>query len=216
MTQESSQRLIRELVADLSPVRPLAPLWVVLGGILALWAAMAAAALLLMGPRPDLAERIAGDSVYSAVTLGLGLAGLGGLAAGLAASLPGREALRLGTLTMAVSGLAVAGAFCLSAERSLVAVDPMVDLACMFYATLLALPVVGFTSVRALRGWILQPSRMAIISLLGAGSLGALIVHLTCPAGAAAHFLAAHLGAGPIIALLGAVPLSAALRRASD
>lgn len=213
MTEQSSERLIRELTADLTPVRLLPPMHVLLGGLLLMWAAIGAASLWWSGTRSDVSEMLAADKAYAAVMLGLLLAGLGGSAAALAAMIPGRDSQRLAGGAMGVSGIAMAGLVCINATGAWGPVEPRTDLACMVSAALLAIPLVAWMGVWASQAWVMQPSRLAAIAIFGGASMGALLVHASCPAGSHAHFLAAHLGAGPVTALVFAVPLGLLLRR---
>jgi hypothetical protein len=215
VSEERTQRLIGELTADLEPVEPFPPLPQSVGAVMLLWAAIAAAVLLFMGLRPQLAGVLAADPAYGGVVLGLLLAGIGGTTAAFSAVVPGRESVRLAALAMAVSGVTVAGVLCMGASDAQASSDPRTDLACMGYSAALSLPLTAFISYRAVRGWVQDPARVAIITLFAAVAMGALVVHLFCPAGASAHFLAAHLGAAPLGALVGALPLSFLLRRAT-
>jgi len=213
MSDERSQRLIRELAADLRPVALFPQLRSLVASVVLLWASVAATVLLVLGPRADLAHVLASDRAYAAVVLGLTLAGIGGVLAGLAACVPGRESTRLAALTAAVSALTVAGVACLSSPSAASPTDLSSDLACVSYAALLSLPLVAWISSRALRGFIQEPSRVAVIALFGAVAMTALVVHLFCPAAASSHFLTAHLGAAPLVALIAGVPLSVILQR---
>lgn len=214
MSDDASRRLIRQLAADLEPVERFPSLYACVAAVMLLWAAIAVVVLGTFGLRADLADLLVGDSAYAGVILGLLLAGVGGSIAAFAAVVPGRESARLAALAMAVSGVTVAGVLCLSAPGAQIASDPLTDLACMAYAIALSVPLTGFISYRAVRGWVQEPARVALITLFGAVAMGALIVHLICPAGASAHFLAAHLGAAPLGALVGALPLTLLVRRA--
>lgn len=216
MSEEASQRLIRELAADLEPVEAFPRLRVLLASTVAMWAALVATVLIVLGPRMDLSLVLSSNSAYGGVALGLLLAGICGSLAAFAAAVPGRESLRLGALAAAVSGVSVAGVLCLRAPSGTAPIEPLADLVCMGYAALLAVPLVSFISYRVVRGWVQEPQRVAVLALFGAVAMGALIVHLICPAGASTHFLTAHLGAAPLGALLGAVPLTFLLKRASE
>ena len=78
MSGSEAEDLIRALARDLHPVHPIPRIRTVTAGVIALWLAVAALGLTVLGLRPDLAEATIGARGVAAVFAGLGLAGRDG------------------------------------------------------------------------------------------------------------------------------------------
>lgn len=211
-----SEGLIRELARDLRPVRPLPPVRRVVAGLLGVWLAVAAVGIALLGWKADLGALLAQRAVLS-VSLGLVVAGLGGLVAAAALGVPGRERLARGALLCGGAGLAVAaGVGTLLFLRS-PAVEPGAplesDLHCLLVACavglLPALGVVAFAGRAAPH----RPLVLAVAAAAGAVALGTVAAQASCPYADLRHLLMGHALAPALGALLLVLPLLVALHR---
>lgn len=192
---DPSRQLIERLAVDLEPVRPIAPLHVSFAAVMLAALAVGGGTLVLAGPRPGLWTSLAHDLAWAGVLLGLAAGIAGGCLGALASVVPGREAVvRIG-VGIAGVGLAVAaGASAPAVWRGGNAAGGIVwgDLLCVVRgAGFAALPAAAVLYV-ASRGWAGRPGRTAALALVGAGGVGALVVHLSCPAVAPLHLLCAH------------------------
>lgn len=194
---QQTEVLLQRMVDDGAACHPVPRLRVVAGGVAALSALVAALYLYFgVGLRPDLALLLGGDLHFAGIWIGLLTLAAGAGLWVVAGSVPGRAAAeRVGRriaiagalLGFVVSPLAVlihSGSAALHAEIH--------DFACMGGAfRVAALPGA------ALLGWVLwtapaRPVRTALCAALGAGALGALVVHASCPADEAGHWVRAH------------------------
>lgn len=207
MSPESLEQTIGRLTRELRPVRRVTPIRV--GWLWALAAGLAGAAL-GGGLRADWAVRLAGVGPFPAVALGLALAAAGGMAAGLASAVPGRETaarsgggLVAGGLGLAVLALAAAALVAGGGAALWNAPPPgAADLRCLVRALLLALPPAGALGLWVVRAVPLRPGASAALVGAGSGALGALAVHFACPADALRHVLLGHVLAPVCAALL--------------
>jgi uncharacterized membrane protein len=213
---DASQRLISRLVEDLEPVRPLPPIRQAFAWILALWAALLG--VVLWSKQGELGVSFLFENrIYLASFSGLVVAAIGGTTSALAAGIPGRERLEGSGMLLALVGLAAAALACGIGIASLGALAPAspegVDAKCFGESALLSLLPAGVILGFLVRGWAAKPVRAAWIALLGAGALGALIVHVSCSFLAPRHLLVSHLSVPVVLALLGVYPLAVMLRR---
>ncbi len=185
--------------------------------MLLLAAATAALGLLVRGPRADLFGLIGRDLGFSAALAGLVLVGVGGVLAGLAAAVPGRELLwRVGLGLGGVGVLIPGGVAALLLANGVAPAEPPLrsDAACLATSYLLALPaavaVLGFV----VRGAAARPGLAELVAASGAVAVGAVVLHLTCPYDGLRHVLLAHALAPVSGGLLLGAPLSWAVRRA--
>jgi len=211
------QTLIRELARDLEPVQPIPRIRTVMAGVIALWFAVAAIGLTVLGLRPDLAEAMIGVRGVAAVVAGLGLAGLGGVAAALAMGVPGREVLARAALVLAVFGMVVA----VGVGTLLFAMSPVTearvpwsgDLACLTVAVLVGLlPAVGVVWFAG-RALPFRPVIAVLATAAGTVALGAVTAEASCPHSEMRHLLVAHALAPVFGVLLLTLPLLVALKR---
>jgi hypothetical protein len=186
-------------------------------GVIALWLAVAAIGLTLLGLRPDLADAMIGVRGVAVVFAGLGLAGLGGVVAALAMGVPGREVLARAALVLAILGMLIA----VGVGTLLFAVSPVADtrvslradLACLTVAILVgllpAVAVVWFAG----RALPFRPVIAVLAAAAGTAALGAITAEASCPHSEMRHLLVAHALAPVVGVLLLTLPLLVALRR---
>ena len=211
------QTLIRELARDLEPVQPIPRIRTVTAGVIALWFAVAAIGLTVLGLRPDLAEAMIGVRGVAAVFAGLGLAGLGGVVAALAMGVPGREVLARVALALAILGMLMAagvGALLFAASSvAEVRVSWTADLACLAVAILVGLlPAVGVVWFAG-RTSPFRPVIAVLAAAAGTAALGAVTAQASCPHSEMRHLLVAHSLAPGFGVLLLTLPLLVALKR---
>jgi hypothetical protein len=204
----STEELVARLAAELAPVRPVLRLRHQALAVAAGFAASAAGVGVWLGLDPVAAL---GRGAISATLAGaLALVGVGGVALGLAARIPGRErisrvaaaAICAGGVTAAALALAHAAS---GAESGALAPALAQSGHCAARSLLLAIPSGLLALALARRG---APWRTAATGLglaAGAVSLGALLVHLSCPSPSAWHWLCAH----ALLPWLAGVPVGA-------
>ena len=209
MGERKTEQLVLELARELIPVRRIPRLRVV-ALVLSVGAlCLAALVVAVLGLRPDVRTGTASAS-YLGIVAGLGLFSLGGLAAALGASVPGREALTRAGLAALVASLAVwmaAGAAQLGGGARLGPLDGAwlgTSARCLLIAT-----GVGLLPVLALLRFVgsafaVSPRIAVGVGAAGMVAFGSLSVHLTCSADEVLHVASAHL-IGPLVvgALLG-------------
>jgi hypothetical protein len=221
VSRPETDRLIDALAHDLTPVRPVAPL----PGAVAIVALAGAASIAAyawsrggLPLRPDLAARLDMLSPFAPVAFGLGALAVGALLAALAAREPGRRApaaFAVAAFGVLLGPAALAAFFLLGGRPP---EPPAVnDAGCLLRGLLLGLPPAAAALALAARGAALRP--VAAAALVGAASaaLGAVVVHLGCPANGIRHVLVSHALtplAGALLTLPFA-PLLARWRRAS-
>jgi hypothetical protein len=166
--------------------------------------------------RPGIASMLS-DRIYLVSLIGLVVAGFAGSISALASAVPGRDRLQWGGMLVAWLGLASAGVACwvgLSAQGLEAPASPVgLDAMCFRGAALcLLLPAAAILSF-LVRGWAARPVASASIALLGAGAIGAGIVHASCGFLAPKHLLLGHLSVPIVLLLVGLYPLSVILRK---
>lgn len=218
MSEPSTDALIRELAEDLRPVRPIPPLRWMVGGVLVVWAAVAVVGVALRGMAGDLLPFSGPRAVGAAVFAGLGLTGIGGVVAALALAVPGRERLGRGGLVAALVGLALAAGF--ATLLTLESLGPTgtapagsdfsclgVGLAVGFLPALVAVLLAGRAAPH-------RPLVIVLAAAAGTAALGAVTAQASCPYLDPRHLMLGHLLAPAAAAVLLALPLLVALRRA--
>ena len=215
MNPAPTEHVIRDLVRDLQPVRPIPRLRAVILGGLGLFAA-AVAVHAALGARPQV-EPVLANPAMGLVLIGLALTAAGATAAGLASAVPGREAVVRSGRPVAATGVALAigaAAWAVLATGAGAPRAPLsASLACIAKAASLgALPLalaIGFLVRAATR----RPLLAAAAAAIGAVALGAVFVHLSCEAGGALHVLLGHTFAPAVAALVFAFPAARWIRR---
>ncbi len=215
MPQPRNERLIRELAQRLTPVRPVPRLrWVTLG-VVGLWIAtsLTASAWLGLELRTEGTLRTGLFAIYA----GLGLAGVAGVLAALAASIPGREAQSRNALLAGAGALALAAGVATGVlwDSPLVNVPAPAAAAmrCLALAgavaALPALAVIGFGA------WThtLRPLVVVLAAAAGTAALGGIAAKTSCPYGDLRHLVLGHLLAPAVGALLLTIPLLLTLHR---
>jgi hypothetical protein len=212
-----SEALIRELARDLDPVQPIPRIRTVMSGVIALWLGVAAIGFTVLGLRPDLARAMLGAGGVAVIFAGLGMAGLGGVAAALAMGVPGREGLARASLALAILGMLIAA----GVGSLLFALSPVAearvswtgDLACLVVAVLVGLlPAVGVVWFAG-RASPFRPVVAVLVAAAGTVALGAITAGASCTHSEMRHLLVAHALAPAFGALLMTLPLLVALKR---
>jgi len=213
MPGRSTEEVVARLVNGLAPVRPLPPVRRQLLALAAMVAVTAAFRAGWTGAHPlDLLLR-SWSSVFVAVALVL--FGFAGLTLGLASRIPGRERLARASLGEMTLGIGIVAAVALALPRSLAEAGTFTQAAhCIGSSLLLAGPPLLLATALALRGAPWASWRAGLCLAAGSASLGALLVHLSCPAPGAWHWLLAH-ALAPLYAALpiGLLVASALARR---
>jgi hypothetical protein len=213
---EPTERLVRELVRDLRPVRRVPALRVAAAGVLAVAGGVALWLLATRGARPTLGADLSHDLAFASVFAGLALAGAAGTVAALASAVPGRESAARIATALAAAGLGAA-ALVAGAEvglRGLAAGSPPAnDWICFRQAwSLSALPSLLLVAL-VLRGWVQAPLRTAATALAGGLALGAFLGLASCVSWGPRHLLLGHVGPPVVAVLVAALPLGALVRR---
>jgi hypothetical protein len=208
--------LIDDLVSDLSPVKPMPRLRVAMGTALGFWSVILVLTALMGGGTSNFVGRTLGHWSIAIVTVGLAVAAFGGSLSGLAASIPGRNALQRQGLRIAIAGLAAAlGAGLVSALMAAPSALPLSkDVSCFGSGVGLAI-VPGAVLLMYLRwGFVQRPRLGASMALLGGFALGGLAVQYLCPLEGSRHVLLGHLSVPLVMTLALALPVGFALKRA--
>jgi hypothetical protein len=211
-----SRRFIETLADDLTPVRPIARLRRIGAGVAFLWIVVAAGAFALLGLRADLLSALAESPAVGVIFVGLVLVAVGGVGAGLAASVPGREVAARGSLATGLVGVSlsavVGGVLVIRGGAPLVPAAPIsADVSCLGVALLLALPPALGALLFMARAAAYRPVLVCLFAATGSVALGALVVHLSCDCIHPRHLIVSHALAPVAGALLLTLPYRAAL-----
>jgi hypothetical protein len=207
-----TDELVADLARDLGPVRPVARLRVVGLSALALWCAAVGLGWLLDGQRPAPGLWSWG---HFAGLAGLGVAGLGGLAASLASAIPGREeTLRRARYAM-IWGVAAALAAGVSALWGVDSQSYAGSLGCVVRSIALGVAPLLILGWFLARGAVSSQRLASCLALIGSIGLGAVAVQATCPTLTGGHVLLGHT-IGPLaVAVVASFPLASVLARGS-
>jgi hypothetical protein len=221
VTERSTESLLRELPRRLEPVRPIPPLRTVGLALLAIFAAVVALHRLLGGALPLLAGGIPwSDPPFLGVLVGLVLTGVEAVVAALAGAVPGRQAAaragRAAVLLGAVLASSAALWATLRADLSAAPLPIASSLHCLGRAGALGLVPAFFLCLFLARALERRPLLGAGFACVGAITLGAVVVHTTCPHGGAIHVLLGHWLSPFALALLLALPMGALVRGLSQ
>jgi len=180
----STEALIRNLTADLTPVRR-RDVWREAGALLALGAVELALILAVQGMRPGMGRMILSpDVAWKIGSLAL-LAGVACTAAVRSFAPPARP--RRGVeLTLGLAGLAIIGGALVTpaaeSGRSLLdRLSPAQGMICATSIVVLALPIMTLLAVLMRRAAPVHPKRSALATGLAASLCGALIFTACCP-----------------------------------
>jgi hypothetical protein len=204
-----TERLARELVRDLEPVRPLPRLRWVLAAVIGTWLAVAAGALLLGAWSPLTGPGSPWrDAGFVAFFTGLLTTALGALAVGIASGVPGRGDLaRLGR-TAAQGGAVLA--LCAGLAHLVLAAahasqgELAQHLSCAGRACALGIVPAGFACAFLARAFPGRPLFAVVAATSGAVVLGAATVHAGCGLVTGTHWLLGH----SLVPAAGAILLS--------
>lgn len=187
----STEELVARLAGDLEPVRPVPPLHRQVLAVAGIWTASAGLVAGWLGLHP--LEVVGRGGISAILTWVLALVGFGGLCLGLACRVPGRERLALAATGGVVLGVVVVTALGLALPGSLAEAGTLAQcMDCAGRSLLLAIPSGLLAMALALRGAPWRPGVAGLGLAVGAASLGALLVHLSCPSPTAWHWLVAH------------------------
>lgn len=211
MSDDPTRSLVRTLVEDLRPVRPLPPLRRALALVLGVGAVAGGAGLWLLGANPELLAVASRYPSFAVIWAGLLVVAVGGVTAALAAAVPGRdlEARVAFTVTTAgaVTAVGVGGAMALLGPASGVPAAPASAAGlCASMAMLLSLPAAAVACGFVLRGAPGRPLASLAAAAAGAVALGAFANHMACRQHDALHLLFGHALAPMFAALLFAMP----------
>jgi hypothetical protein len=218
MNASRDRQLLDALVADLEPVRPTPSPGVRAAAVIASAAICLVAVAVAAGlPLPPLA-RLMEAPLRILVLAGLAVAGVGGTLAAARGAAPDREAASAGVLGLALGGIALASVACLAVlaggrmPSGSAPAFPL-HLVCLGRSLAVALVPLAVGVVCCVLGWVGSPRRVALCLLVGAGSLGALAIHVLCTVAVPEHLLAGHLAAPALAAVVATLPIAALLRR---
>ena len=207
-----TEDLLQRIVGDGRPRRLVPRARVMLALFAGLSAVVASLYLRFgVGLRPDFALRLSGDIHFAAVWLGLAVLSSGATLWVVAESIPGRVALQRGgralTFSGALLGFVVAPVAILIQSGGGGLHADTHELMCMRGAFR-----IGALPYAALLGWVFwaapaNPLRTALCGAIGAGGIGALLIHATCPDTDPAHWMVGHAFAPLLAAALAALPL---------
>jgi len=212
--------LIRELVQDLLPVKPIPRLRSVALGLLAVFAGVLAADWALGGAEPRPFQDAAWSSPwYLAAVVGVTLLAFGALASALASAVPGRAASTRIGLRTAVAGTVLAlsgwllGLASGAPDHSGETLRGITS--CSTRALVLGLvPALG-CAVFAVRAALRRGVSTAALSLAAGVGLGTAAVQISCPSNSPVHQLVGHLLAPAAVIALVTVPLAQLMWRSA-
>lgn len=215
--ERETKDFVRELSRDLSPVERIARLRTAAMGVLGLWLLVTLAAVAAKGLTASLSDPSHMSGGYGAILAGLSLVGLGGLAAALAAAVPGREpAVRAGSGVLTFGLLIAVGLGGLLLRGDPTAATPASlrsDVACLVLAGIVAaLPSLGALAYVA-RAAPARPVATLWGIGLGCVALGAFTAQLGCGDGSLRHLLMSHALAPAIGSAVFLAPLWFGFRR---
>jgi hypothetical protein len=217
MSRDSTDALIASLTRDLRPVRPVRSLSREILRVAGVAAVVTIAVVAPLGLRPGL-EAVPGETPFVAMALGLGLFGLGSIAAALAFARPGLEgragALVLGSVVSLLVCAGIAAFYLRPDEATGVGLwGGERELPCVVFSIVLALPAALFATYRAASAAPIHSVRTAILTAAGGTALGMVAAHLTCRTPGAWHTVLTHALAPMIGGVLLLAPLALMLRR---
>lgn len=194
MTQ-STEAMIRQLAADLAPVKPLGRVRDTVLAALAISLPFYGYWLITSGVREQFRRGEMPDFVYLVVAIALLLVAVGGLIAGLASAVPGREddarlgggvlfaGLTLATLVLAAQWILGTPAI-LEISRS--------SIQCAMAAGMLAIPSALLVARFTVRGAARHFPWALSLACAGAMAVSSAVVHLTCSHAEPIHLVLGH------------------------
>jgi len=203
MSDRSTTALIHDLASGLMAVRPIPRLREVAAGVAGLWLINAAFAAWLRGPRPDLSTVLAHGPGYAAILIGLLLLAGGGVLAGLAFAVPGRERMwRSGLVVLGLgAALGLIPGTLLAAYAPLPGTQPCelgTDLRCLMFTLVRAVFPAVILVAFLLRSRLERSTPGLAAMLIGSLASAAMLSHLVCPESLARHVALTH-ALGPLV-----------------
>jgi hypothetical protein len=195
----STEELVARLAEGLEPVRPVAPLHRQVLAVAAIWAVSAAVVAAWIGLHP--LAVLARGGVSAGLAGALVLLGFAGLTLGLACRVPGRERLALAAAASVALGAGAVLAVGLGLPGPVAETGPLAQ--CVERALAFAVPSGLLATLLARRGAPWRHRLAGTALAIGALSLGALLVHASCPSPSAWHGWIAH----ALLPLASGVPL---------
>ncbi len=204
-TRLTTEALVSRLADQLEPVRAVAALHRQLLAVATIWVGTAAVVAGWLGLHP--LAVLARGGVSTTFTGVLALVGLAGITLGLACRIPGRERVALAAAGGVALGALVVIAIGLASQEFVAEAGALAPgMNCAGRSLFLAIPSGLWALVLARRGAPWRPRAAGLGLAIGAASLGAFLVHLSCPSPSAWHWLFAHalvpLAAGALVGLL--------------
>jgi len=189
--RRSTEELVARLADTLVPVRPISSLRRQGIAVALAWGASAAIAAVWLSLHP--LNTIARGPVSAAVFGALSLIGAAGVLLGLASRIPGREDVARAAAIGAALGAVVLLGLAWALPRPVVGAVTLEECRnCFARSLILAIPSGLLAASLARHGAPWRPRTAGIALALGASSLGALLIHASCPSPSAAHWLMAH------------------------
>jgi hypothetical protein len=207
MATDHTEKLIVDLVADLSPVQRLAPVSIRMMRWLAVAVVTGAAAVWIIGVRADVSRAMATPAVL--LLLGLAVATCGSAAAvALRLSVPGAgQSVWLRALPVATVAVWVAALVLLARNGGTswpALVHEPFHAACIARVVAIALLPSFFLAREVRRGFALDAVSATALAALGGSALAAVAVQLVCPIDRPAHLLISHVLPALALVLAGA------------
>ena len=202
-----TEHLIRQLVADAAPVRPLRPIFVRVAGWFLLGLASLAAVMLMMGVRRELGD--AGDRIdfgfEAALLVGTAIAAAVGA---LTLSIPGAaQDARVRWLPVGLAILCVlvaAGEIAYAAATGAPAGRLTFAWHCVYKTTAVATVPAAMLFLMVRRGAPLHAGWAGLLAVLAAAAMGVLGANIICPTDRPVHMLLWHVLPLVLFAALGA------------
>jgi hypothetical protein len=213
VSHRDADSLLRDLVRDLAPVRPIRRLRTIAAIAFALAVPGWLFALALTGGiRSDLGSLLSGDVAFVSIAVGLMSFGVAAVVAAAALAVPGREAAARVALAFAAVGAGIAfgfGPVCTAVLHGAELHPPgSVDLGCLLKG-LVAGSLTSFATARFVARAAPRHGAVTLaLAFAAGGALGGLAMHAGCSAPDAWHWLFGHAGAA-WVAGLAAIPLAA-------
>ena len=189
--REATDRLLDALVEHAEPVERIYPMGRVAAGVLAIYVVWWGASVWLMGGMRDAASLL--EVVADGFFVGLVSSIAGATGAALAAREPGRERMARGGLGLGLVGVAaMITTFLVRVGDGADSFSMGLNAHCLLNAALLGGAPAGVLLVVALGGWRGRPVTTSLAAATSGAALGAIAVHVTCPAQGAWHVLFGH------------------------
>lgn len=187
----TTDRLLGALVDDAGPVQRIYPMGRVMAGVIVAYVAWWIACVWLLGGMRDAASLA--EVVTDGFFVGLVSSVAGATGAGLAAREPGRERMTRGALALGMVGVAaMVATFLLRVDGVGDVLRLGAETGCLLHAAALGVVPAAVLLGVALGGWRGRPVLTSVTAATSGAALGAIVVHVTCPAQGAWHVMFGH------------------------